>query len=138
MEFLLSKKFASNQIILFGRSIGCAVALTVTQKYSVYCTVLLSPFLSLKKVATDLYCNCAGSMLKEVFDNEENCRKIECPLLIIHGAKDTLVPFEHSLKLLSGCQSYCRLKIIENMTHTRFNFRMDFIRHMSRFLADLD
>lgn len=69
MEFLLAKKFTTNQLILFGRSIGCAVALTVTQKYSVYSTVLLSPFLSLKKVANDLYCHCAGSMLKEVFDN---------------------------------------------------------------------
>lgn len=64
MEFLQANKFTSNEIILFGRSIGCAVALTVTQKYSVYCTVLLSPFISLKKIAKDLYCGCAGSMLK--------------------------------------------------------------------------
>ena len=125
-------------MILFGRSIGCAVSLTVTQKYSIYCTILLSPFISLKKVAKDLYCGCAGSMLKEAFDNEENCKEISCPLLIIHGAKDTLVPYEHSLKLMSGCQSYCRLKIVENMTHTKFNFRMDFIRHMNKFLLDLE
>jgi pimeloyl-ACP methyl ester carboxylesterase len=138
IQFLLANKFTSREIILFGRSIGCAVALTVTQKYAIYCTILLSPFISLKKVAKDLYCGCAGEVLKEAFDNEENCRQIQCPLLIIHGAKDTLVPFEHSLKLMSGCQSYCRLKIVENMTHTKFNFRMDFIRHMSKFLIDLE
>lgn len=133
----MANKFTSKEIILFGRSIGCAVSLTVNHKFNVYCTVLLSPFISLKKVAKDLYCGCAGAMLKEAFDNEENCKDIKCPLLIIHGAKDTLVPFEHSLKLMSQCQSYCRLKIIENMTHTKFNFRMDFIRHMNRFLLDL-
>lgn len=93
MEFLQANKFTSNEIILFGRSIGCAVALTVTQHYSIYCTILLSPFISLKKIARDLYCGCAGSILKEAFDNEENCKKIQSPLLIIHGAKDTLVPF---------------------------------------------
>ena len=76
--------------------------------------------------------------MKEGFANEENCKQIECPLLLIHGAKDTFVPFEHSLKLLSKCQAYCRLKIIENMTHTKFNFRLDFIRHVNRFLIDLD
>jgi fermentation-respiration switch protein FrsA (DUF1100 family) len=58
-------------------------------------------------------------------------------LLIIHGSKDSLVPCQHSLRLISGCQAYCRLKLIENMTHTRFNFRLDFIRHFSRFMADL-
>ena len=60
----MANKFTSKELILFGRSIGCAVALTVTHQYSVYCTILLSPFLSLKKVATDLYCGCAGAMIK--------------------------------------------------------------------------
>lgn len=64
IEFLIAKKFTSKEVILFGRSIGCAVALTVTHKYNVYCTILLSPFLSLKKVASDLYCGCAGAVLK--------------------------------------------------------------------------
>ena len=69
MEFLIANKFTSNEIILFGRSIGCAVALTVCQKYTVFSSVLLSPFISLKKIARDLYCGCAGAMVKEVFDN---------------------------------------------------------------------
>ena len=61
---------AADQLIIFGRSIGCAVALTVTQRYRVYCAILLSPFISLKKVAADLYGGCAGLMLKEAFNNE--------------------------------------------------------------------
>ena len=93
MEFLQANKFTSNQIILFGRSIGCAVALTVTQKYAVSSAISLSPFISLKKIAKDLYGGCAEAMIKEAFDNEENCRQIKCPLLIIHGSKDTLVPY---------------------------------------------
>ena len=70
MEFLQANKLASDQIILFGRSIGSAVALTVTQKYSIHSAVLLSPFISLKKIARDLYGVCAGSLIKEAFDNE--------------------------------------------------------------------
>ena len=64
MDFLGTKKLTNSEIILFGRSIGCAVSLAVTQKYSVFSAILLSPFLSLKKVAVDLYGDCAGSMLK--------------------------------------------------------------------------
>lgn len=137
MTFLLANRLAADQVIIFGRSIGCAVALTVTQKYSVHSAILLSPFISLKKVAGDLYGNCASALLKEAFNNEENCRLINCPLLVIHGQKDTLVSYEHSLALIAGCQAYCRLKVIENMTHTKFNFRLDFVRHFKRFLLDL-
>ena len=46
------------------------MALTVTHNYNVYSAILLSPFISLKKVAKDLYCGCAGAVLKEAFDNE--------------------------------------------------------------------
>jgi pimeloyl-ACP methyl ester carboxylesterase len=85
MAFLLANRVAADQVIIFGRSIGCAVALTLTQKYTVHSAVLLSPFISLKKVAGDLYGNCASVLLKEAFNNEENCRLINCPLLVIHG-----------------------------------------------------
>lgn len=64
MEFLQTKKFKSNQIILFGRSIGCAVALKLSQKYAVSSAILLSPFISLKKIAKDLYGDCAGKLIK--------------------------------------------------------------------------
>jgi hypothetical protein len=70
IEFLQANKLASDQLILFGRSIGCAVALTLTQKHSFHSAVLLSPFVSIKKIAGDLYGGCAGSLLKEGFDNE--------------------------------------------------------------------
>lgn len=64
LQFLHANKFASDQIILFGRSIGCAVALSITQKFAVHSTVLLSPFTSLKQIARDLYGNCAGALIK--------------------------------------------------------------------------
>lgn len=51
VAFLQANKITASQIIVLGRSIGCAVALTITEKYSVFCAVLLSPFISLKKVA---------------------------------------------------------------------------------------
>lgn len=69
LAFLQANKLTANQIIIFGRSIGCAVALTITQKYSVHSCILLSPFISLKKVAKDLYGGCASALLKEAFNN---------------------------------------------------------------------
>ena len=138
IEYLGERKISQDQIIIFGRSIGCAISLSlVNEQYKFYSIVLLSPFLSLKKIAKELYGNCAGWALKEGFDNEKNTLNINSPLLLIHGMKDTLVPYEHSLALFSQCKSYCQLKLIESMTHSRFNFRLDFIRHFQMFLYEL-
>ena len=137
MEYLVQQRIKNDDIIILGRSIGCAVALTLTNKYSFYCAILVSPFLSIKRIASELYGGCAGSILSEVFNNEENCKKIICPTLIIHGMQDALVPIEHSMALVSRCQNYCRLKIVETMTHTKFNFRNDFIRPVQEFISDL-
>ncbi len=51
INYLLNRGISSQQIILFGRSIGSAIALKVLEHTRVYAVVLLSPFLSLKKVA---------------------------------------------------------------------------------------
>lgn len=62
---------------------------------------------------------------------------VRCPILIIHGLKDTLVPFQHSISILKQCKGYTRLKLAENMTHTKFNFNHDFIQPVVRFIHDL-
>ena len=69
LAFLQANKLTANEIIIFCFSLGCAVALTITQKYSVHSCILLSPFISLKKVAKDLYGGCASALLKEAFNN---------------------------------------------------------------------
>ena len=52
--------------------------------------------------------------------------------------KDQLVPYEHSLAILSECRAYCRLHLVENMTHSKFSFRRDFTWPLKNFLNDLD
>lgn len=48
----MDRKISQDQIIIFGRSIGCAIALgLLSQQYKFDSIVLLSPFLSLKKIA---------------------------------------------------------------------------------------
>ena len=52
MDYLLERGIQPQQIIILGRSIGCAVALAaLKQSHSIFCMALLSPFLSLKKIA---------------------------------------------------------------------------------------
>lgn len=137
MNFLISSGFEPHDIIIFGRSIGGAIAFEVASKFPVCSLILLSPFLSLKKIAEDLYGNCASCLIKETLDNESNALKVACPVLIVHGIKDKLVPYQHSISILGQCKGYSRLKLVAEMTHIKFNFRFDFILPLKRFLEDM-
>lgn len=64
IKFLINFGFDIKDIILFGRSIGGAIAFETASFYDPCCLILLSPFLSLKKVAEDLYGRGASFLLK--------------------------------------------------------------------------
>ena len=88
------------------------MAFYVASIYKVASIILLSPFLSLKRVASDLYGSCSSTLLKESFNNQDFTKNIKSPLLLVHGLKDQLVPYEHSLILLSECKGFCRLHLV--------------------------
>lgn len=51
LKFLLTKKICNEEkLIVLGRSIGSAPAINVASKFNIGALILLSPFLSLKKM----------------------------------------------------------------------------------------
>ena len=90
--------YSEEHIIIIGRSIGTGPASFLGAKKKPGAMILISGFTSLQGIVE----NFAGSMkhlLKERFVNIENMKKMECPTLLIHGMKDKLIPYVHSLKL---------------------------------------
>ncbi len=57
-----------------------------------------------------------------------------CPLLLIHGQKDNLIPFSHSIELSQKCSGPFELLIPEEMDHNEFNIYEDFLEPISLFL----
>lgn len=88
-------------IVLYGRSVGTGptcylAAKTAAEGRSVAGVILHSPFLSIFRIVVDLGFSMAGDM----FRNVEYAPKIKCPVLIIHGTEDEVVPFWHGQELL--------------------------------------
>jgi len=91
------RKISPSQIVLYGRSLGSGpscylAAKTAEEGQSVAGLILHSPFLSVYRVVVDLGFTIAGDM----FRNLDCAPKFRCPVLIIHGTKDEVVPFRHS------------------------------------------
>mmetsp|Transcript_30936 Transcript_30936/g.30582 ORF Transcript_30936/g.30582 Transcript_30936/m.30582 type:complete len:95 (+) Transcript_30936:566-850(+) len=48
--------------------------------------------------------------------------KVVCPTLLVHGKKDTLIPWKFSEKLRKLCGGPATLVLNPTMTHNDFNF----------------
>lgn len=94
-DYLIGQKqIPPEQIIVFGRSLGGAAALHLASRKQVAGLVLESSFVSAFRVITRI------PMLP--FDKCKNLEKLKtthCPVLIIHGKKDRLIPLWHGRKL---------------------------------------
>lgn len=67
--FLQHYGFKPQDMILFGRSIGGAIALQLASNYCICSLILLSPFLSLKKIVEDLCGKAVSCFISDTLNN---------------------------------------------------------------------
>ena len=74
--------------------------------------------------------------LSEFFDNISLIKKISCPLVVIHGSQDSLIPPEHSEMLYKHCKKDTRrhLVIQEGMDHNKIDFSEDIAKPIESFV----
>lgn len=105
-----------DEIILFGRSIGCGPALAIAAKYKVYGLILVCPFLSVRELCREFLGGMAD-FIDERFPNKEQVARVSSQLLVVHGRSDGMVPWSHGKALYDACRARKRLVTPENMKH---------------------
>jgi fermentation-respiration switch protein FrsA (DUF1100 family) len=60
--------------------------------------------------------------------------KVTCPLLLIHGQKDKLIPFSHSIELSQKTSGPYEVVLPEEMDHNSFDLYEDFLEPIEGFL----
>jgi hypothetical protein len=90
----------NNKIILYGESLGTGVAVELGQKDNFNSIILESPFTSIAKAAKIYYPYLPiNLLLKDRYDSIDKINKITNPVLIMHGMKDNIVPYEMGVEL---------------------------------------
>lgn len=109
-------RYPSEDIIVLGRSVGSGPALHVAAMAKTYGVILICPFLSVKEVVR-CHLGRVADLIEERFPNKEKIKDISGFLLIVHGKKDTVVPWTHGQELFETCTRRKRLVTPEDMTH---------------------
>jgi fermentation-respiration switch protein FrsA (DUF1100 family) len=102
-NYLTNEKNISPQnIILFGRSLGAAIACQLATQQNAAALIMESAFMSVPKLAAQIYPFLPVRWLSRFqYNNLENIQKISYPVLFIHSRQDEIIPFSHGKRLFS-------------------------------------
>jgi fermentation-respiration switch protein FrsA (DUF1100 family) len=95
----------SNRIIVGGWSLGAAAAIELASKNPVAALFTLSAFTSMGDMAQHtLPWLPTRLMLRHHFPNERKIAEVKCPVLMFHGRRDSIIPFEMSERLATAAR----------------------------------
>ena len=87
-------------VVVFGRSLGGAVASWLAQSQRPRALILESTFTSVPDIAATLYPYLPIRFLSRFqYATAEYLSRIECPVLIVHSRDDEIMPFSHGRQL---------------------------------------
>lgn len=91
------------RIILFGESLGGAVAAWLAAREHPGALVLSSAFISVPELAADLYPWLPARWLARLrYDTRAALAEVSCPVLVAHSPDDEIVPYRHGQALFAA------------------------------------
>ena len=122
IEWLNKKGISNDQIILYGESLGTAIATEVAQNKNFAGIILEAPFTSMVDMGQKIYpIFPVRFLLKDKYESKNKIKNIKSPILVLHGRKDKIVPF------------YMGEKIFEIANNPKFKYFTDLDDHMMNF-----
>jgi uncharacterized protein len=133
-DWLVGRKDVDGgRIIVCGRSIGGGAACALARQRPTAGMILLSTFTSIRSMAARYLF--PPALLKTPFDNLSTVSGYRQPILIVHGTRDTIIPFSHARQLQEAARN-SRLLALEcghNDCHLGGPL---FLGELQRFLAE--
>ena len=132
-----TKKVSPSSIVLVGRSVGAGPAVWLATREQPAGLVLISPFISAFRVQIPF-----PLFLGDRFPNLRRMPSVACPLLVIHGEADHIVPPAHGRRLVAAHRGPDKTFLgIPDCGHNDLSFEagdpidravMEFVRRVSK------
>lgn len=99
----VKRTIPSEQIIVFGRSLGGAVAVWLAQQEQPGGLIVESSFTSVPDRAAELYPWLPVRWLaKNRYHSQQRIAQVKAPILIIHSQEDSIIPYHHGQALFAA------------------------------------
>ncbi len=109
---------APDRIVYFGESLGSGVAVRLALERRPRALVLRSPFTSLVDTARHHFPYLpVGLLLTDRYRSLDAIAQVQCPLLVVTAAYDSIVPADQSRRLFDAARQPKRLLVIEGADH---------------------
>jgi hypothetical protein len=103
-------RYPAKRIVVFGESLGTAVAVALASEHEIGALILDAPFTSTADVGAAAYPFAPVRwLMKDQFRSDERIAKVTAPVLILHGERDTVVPIASGERLYALIKSPKRL-----------------------------
>lgn len=124
--------------ILFGKSLGSHLASYLSSRFTFHSCILFCGIVSVSKIVEAKTNSFLGSMIKQNCDNFPYLSKILCPLLIIHGEKDDLIPYLDIVDMVNRLNENVKytLYIGKELEHNSYSELEDIFNPVSDFYAN--
>ena len=129
--------FKEEKIIIYGRSMGSGFATKLASKNNPKMLILDAPYYSFSQLTNRwLFFLPLSILLRYHIRTDIWIKYVKCPIYIIHGTKDSLIPYRSSVKLRQEAPLTTRLIPIHGGKHNDLPSFKEYHNHLDEILDD--
>jgi uncharacterized protein len=128
--------FNMENVYIFGRSIGTTVAVNTAQNKSIAGLILVAPLTSGNDQAKATGLRFISFMAGDSFNNIGKVKNLTSPVLIIHGSKDRVIPYEMGVEIYNEFKTEKKLVTIDGAGHNNISshFKNEYWKPIFKFI----
>ncbi len=132
----VASKYAGKPIVIYGRSLGTAVATKLAVDVEPDLLVLVSPFSSVVAMARIQYPHLPAWLVRYPMRTDKRIANVKSPIVLVHGTADRLIPVEHSIELKELIDAPSKLLLIDGAGHGDIHLFKDYLDGLTSELPD--
>ena len=138
INWLKSKNIVENNIILYGESLGTAIAIHTAQMKNFAGIILEAPFTSMVTLGQKYYpIFPVKFLLNDKYESLKKIKNVKSPVLVMHGKKDKIVPFKMGLEIYEKLNGQ-KFKYFNEEDDHMMEYNPDLVRAIENFINQLN
>ncbi len=119
----IADDYIDKKVVIYGRSLGTALATSLAAKINPDLLVLVSPFTSIIDMTQIQYPILPqwDWLIRYPLRSDQWIKDVHCDILFIHGNQDKFIPVKHSQRLQSLATAPTKLLLLEQANHNNIH-----------------